>query len=341
MAKTEEKILNKNVAAMKRNKVLGAVIMIVLGIVLLVWPGQALALACRIAGAALCIGGIAAVVMFFVTKDKGFVVTTAMIAGVVVACLGFWIFLRPEVLAQLFPTIIGLFVIITGLINISEAITIHRERGTGVTSTFVIALITILLGLLIFFRPSFINNILVRLIGIVLIFDGVSNAWIMSKITGKIREVEQDLKAPDGRAVDENGERVQAKAYAPDERPGAQEARADVEDAEVRPVKKGFFHRDKKKGDVVSETHFADEDADFTETHNYTTTTIKRPAHGAGSGENGTTAQTAAAAADAAADDGTGTGTTAQSTSAADAGSAADAVPTSQEGTAGGFDSAN
>lgn len=285
MKTKEEKSVQKAITAKKREKVVTSLLMIIVGVLLIIWPNAALNVLCSIVGLALCIGGVVAVITYFVTRDKSFVLTMTMAVGVIVAFLGLWIFLNPSVLAALIPAIIGAFIIISGIINLSEAITIHRERGTGIVTTLIIAAITIVLGLIVFFRPQWTNAFLVRLIGIALVFDGVSDLWVISRITGTVKEVAADLKAPDGKAVDENGERVSAKAYAPDDsaEAKAEEGGSRTEDGKVRPLK-GFFRKDKtvdaeQERAADEATAYNREAENFTETHSYTTTTVKRPAH--------------------------------------------------------------
>ncbi len=175
----------KRLHTMKWNKVITSLIFIILGVVLLIWPNTALDVVCRIVGAGLLVGGVAAVVMFLVSRDRNFVSV---------------------------PTIMGIIIIISGVVNLGETITIHREHGDGTLASFILAVLTIALGLLIFFNPFHTAALLVRVLAIVMIFNGISDLWIISRITGTIKDVEQDLKA-----VDTEGEFVDSGDKAEDE----------------------------------------------------------------------------------------------------------------------------
>ena len=187
----------KRLHTMKWNKVITSLIFIILGVVLLIWPNTALDVVCRIVGAGLLVGGVAAVVMFLVSRDRNFVSVAALTAGVIIAVIGLWLFMNPKFLVALVPTIMGIIIMISGVVNLGETITIHREHGDGTLASFILAVLTIALGLLIFFNPFHTAALLVRVLAIVMIFNGISDLWIISKITGTIKDVEQDLKAVD------------------------------------------------------------------------------------------------------------------------------------------------
>ena len=202
----------KRLHTMKWNKVITSLIFIILGVVLLIWPNTALDVVCRIVGAGLLVGGVAAVVMFLVSRDRNFVSVAALTAGVIIAVIGLWVFMNPKFLVALVPTIMGIIIIISGVVNLGETITIHREHGDGTLASFILAVLTIALGLLIFFNPFHTAALLVRVLAIVMIFNGISDLWIISRITGTIKDVEQDLKA-----VDTEGEFVDSGDKAEDE----------------------------------------------------------------------------------------------------------------------------
>ena len=128
----------KRLHTMKWNKVITSLIFIILGVVLLIWPNTALDVVCRIVGAGLLVGGVAAVVMFLVSRDRNFVSVAALTAGVIIAVIGLWLFMNPKFLVALVPTIMGIIIIISGVVNLGETITIHREHGDGTLASFIL-----------------------------------------------------------------------------------------------------------------------------------------------------------------------------------------------------------
>ncbi len=203
-------VIRKQVSAMKRSKVVTSVLTLVLGLVLVIWPNETLDLLCRIIGMGLCIGGVIAIVLFLVNKERMYMSYFSLAAGVVVAVIGLWLFLEPAVLANLLPTILGLLIIVNGIVNVSEAFTIRREKGGTELIAGILAIVTLALGALIFFHPSFFNAIIYRLIGVVLLYNGASNIWIISQIRGVAREVQREMNTVDTTAREVDAEEAES-----------------------------------------------------------------------------------------------------------------------------------
>ena len=199
-------ILKKKIHVMKRNKVVTSLAFIAMGVILLLWPGETLSVAAQVIGACLTLAGAAAVVMYFVGDEKSFFSISAMVIGVIVGVLGLFILINPVFLVALIPTIMGFIILISGIINISEAMTIHRQQGDGAVMSLVIGMITIILGVIILINPFHTASLMCRFLGIFLIFDGVSDLVIISRITSEVREASQVLHAVDSTAKDVTGE---------------------------------------------------------------------------------------------------------------------------------------
>ena len=222
----------KDLLTMKRNKVISSVVFIILGVVLLVWSEAALNVACQVIGAVLAVGGVVAVVMFLVTREKTFISYSGLAVGVIIAVLGLWLFFNPEFLVKLVPTILGIMVIISGILNLSETWTIHKENGDGMWIAFVMALVTIALGCLIVIHPAAIAKVLIKIMGVVMVYNGLSDLYIISRITGTVKEVkkavkeaEQEAEAVDTAAADIP---VEDAAPAPEAKPGKEAGYTEV-----------------------------------------------------------------------------------------------------------------
>lgn len=67
-----------------------------------------------------------------------------------------------------------------------------------------LALVTIGFGVLLIFNPFAAVDTLIRFIGIFLIYDGVSDIWIMSRVSKNVKEVRQEMEAltVDGKEIE-------------------------------------------------------------------------------------------------------------------------------------------
>lgn len=262
------KDIKRDLKIMKRNKVISALIYVALGVVLLAWPAETLMSVSKIISLIIALGGAVAVVMYFVNGTRGLFSYAGLASGVIIAVIGLWLFFNSGFLISLIPTIVGIMLIISGLVNLSEAFQIKKEHGEGVMMSAILAAITILLGIIIFAFQMQFASLVTRLMGIALVYDGVSDLLIISKITGVVKDVEyaaqQARKAADALDVTDSVKEV--------ETPAAEEAK-DAAVAEAAASEKGtgdtakvsrkrsFFDRFRKSStEIELPTNVATED---------------------------------------------------------------------------------
>ena len=171
---------------------------IALGIVLLIWPAGSLLIIAKCVGIILAVGGIAAGVMYYRDHESAAKSFLLVLALVMLIC-GVVIFLHPEELVKLFPTIVGILVMISGLINLGETFVLSRSKYGKWWISLIIAVITIALGVFIINKAFSLAALITRIAGGVLIFDGASHLWVISRISKASKEFESTV---DGSAVE-------------------------------------------------------------------------------------------------------------------------------------------
>lgn len=205
------------------NRVIFSAIALVLGIVLLIWPTGSLFIIAKCIGIILAAGGLAACFMYY--RDHGSALDSILlILAVVMIIGGVVIFLHPEELIKLIPTITGVLVIVSGLVKLGESFVLTRREYGKWWISLIIAFITIALGVFIVNRAFSLAALITRIVGGVLLFDGVSHLWVISRIS----------KASEGARDTVEGTAVEAGSRTTDggeaESPAAEEAGPKVTD---------------------------------------------------------------------------------------------------------------
>lgn len=111
--------MGNNLKSFRTDRIIFAAGAIVLGVVLLVWPSTSLLIMGKCIGALLAAGGLAAAFMFFRNHESAMKSILLIMAAVMLIC-GVVIFLHPDDLVRLIPTIMGILVLISGLINLGR-----------------------------------------------------------------------------------------------------------------------------------------------------------------------------------------------------------------------------
>ena len=178
------------IKSLKVNYSLSAVICVILGIVLLVWPGQSTQVVCMVLGIVLGGFGLIQIILYLATKEKTMVSHSTMMLGVVLAVIGGWIVLKPETIIKAVPMIVGILIVIHGFHNAVQAIDLKKMQYANWWVALLLSLLTVALGVVLICNPFTIVDTVVRIIGAFLVYDGLSDMWILSRVfkTKKNRE---------------------------------------------------------------------------------------------------------------------------------------------------------
>ena len=178
------------IKSLKVNYSLSAVICVILGIVLLVWPGQSTQVVCMVLGIVLGGFGLIQIILYLATKEKTMVSHSMMMLGVVLAVIGGWIVLKPETIIKAVPMIVGILIVIHGFHNAVQAIDLKKMQYDNWWVALLLSLLTVALGVVLICNPFTIVDTVVRIIGSFLVYDGLSDMWILSRVfkTKKNRE---------------------------------------------------------------------------------------------------------------------------------------------------------
>ena len=115
-----------------------------------------------------------------------------MLLGIIFAVIGAWIILKPEMIIMAVPVIVGILIIIHGLHNIIQAVDLKREGYEKWWLALLFGVLTVLFGALLIYNPFGAVEVVVRMIGIFMIYDGVSDIWIISRLS-KIRKIKEKI----------------------------------------------------------------------------------------------------------------------------------------------------
>ena len=169
---------------MKRSKlstILTALVLAVIGTVLVLFPGKALITILRVVGVGLILIGGIGVISYFVQKAPEKKSLWKMLVSAVEAIVGIVILANPALVISIYPVIMGIVIIIDGLSNVLTSISMKRHSISAWKYSLVLALISILLGTIILCNPFSTASALISIIGVVLIYDAISNIIIMLK----------------------------------------------------------------------------------------------------------------------------------------------------------------
>lgn len=188
-----EKILRK----MKANAVLSSLLCVLLGLVLVIWPGMSMQIVCAAIGVVLILTGIMKIIEYFAVKDGSLYEQTNLIMGIIFAVVGVWIAVKPDKVLAIIPIIVGIVIVLHGVRNLQQAVNLCKNQYDKWWIALLLGLLTAGLGVLLICKPFAALDTVVMLIGIFLIYDGISNIWIISRVYKSAKILKQEAEAVD------------------------------------------------------------------------------------------------------------------------------------------------
>ncbi len=195
-----EHILKK----IKTNVMASALLCIALGAVLVIWPDMSVQITCMAIGVVLIINGISRLANFIFRRDGSLFSQMNLVMGIIIAVIGVWILLQPDKVIAMIPILVGIIIIIHGINNLQQAFHLFQSRYDKWWVALLLGLVTVAFGILLIRNPFKAIDTLVMFIGLFLIYDGISDIWIISRVFRMAKQMKQEVEAieTEGREVD-------------------------------------------------------------------------------------------------------------------------------------------
>ena len=157
----------------KRNRLILNLVFIVLGAAIIMNPAGTVVTVLRIAGLVLLVMGIVGILTYLKADpiDRNF---GRMVIAVVEAVAGLVFLVTPRFIVSVFPLIMGVVVLAAGLYNLYQAYKLKQAGYDHWKTGMAMPVLTTILGIVIICNPFSTAMLLMRVIGIVLIYKGIT-----------------------------------------------------------------------------------------------------------------------------------------------------------------------
>lgn len=176
---------------LKANYTVSAGLCTLLGLVLLIWPGTTMRIVCSLLGGMLLLYGVLQIILWLINKERTMISQGMMVFGIVLAVIGIWILTQPEMIIMAVPVIVGVLIVIHGIHNVVQAFALKKDNYDRWWLAFLFGALTVALGGILVYNPFEVAETVVRFIGIFLIYDGISDIWILSRVFKVKRDKEK------------------------------------------------------------------------------------------------------------------------------------------------------
>lgn len=180
--------IKKFFTKLKWEKLVTAIVAIVLGIVFVADPNGSGDAVCKVAGVAMIVLAAAMLIRYFTSAQ---LFPENLIFSAVLLLLGIFFIAKSGVVMTVLGLFFGIFLVIDGASKVRDGIDAAKAKMQGWWIWFILALLTIVLGVLVMFGES-----VMTLLGVSLIVDGVSDIvttlWLSAGVRKVKKEIEKD-----------------------------------------------------------------------------------------------------------------------------------------------------
>lgn len=176
--------MENKVKQLQQNKLVPAVLSIILGILIIIFRRSAVDMLVKIMGGVIAAGGVCFFIVYLFRKDR-FPGSLPMVLAfsLITVLIGVLLIVFAPDIVDIFPVIMGIILILNGLGHLAEALAAEENRLLiGLLGVIIIAL-----GVLIVLRPGFLVNMIMIFIGVSFVVNGLADLFLMKKVSGPVQ----------------------------------------------------------------------------------------------------------------------------------------------------------
>ena len=188
----DKEIIKSEKKAYFRNYIFDGIILALLGIVMLIWPGQALKVLCVVAGGSLAVMGFIKLA-FFLMAPKEEKKASSLIISIVQLAAGLALILASDLFVSVFFVITGLILAYGAFMMFVRAIQLRRIKGVMFIMSLAFAVISLAFAVIIFINPAAFASMLMRIQGASLVIEGIGMIIVLRNMEFTLKVSEESV----------------------------------------------------------------------------------------------------------------------------------------------------
>ncbi len=173
----------------RRSSIIAAVVTIIIGVLLIFLPNRSVQFLSIFSGASLMVCGVIYIGGWLTRHRREQLQAWFLIPGIILVAIGLWLTTNPASVIVMIQYVFAAVLLYHGLIDLQGAFSLMRCRWNRWWLDFLLAIVTIGLGVTIFINPFATFELLALLIGLSLIFDGVSDLFLIYRLSKAIEKI--------------------------------------------------------------------------------------------------------------------------------------------------------
>lgn len=178
--------MKEKLKSIKIDVTFSAILSVAIGVMLVFWPGTIVTVLARVIAVILMVSGITLFIPKILEPVKNYL---SMVVAIMIAMIGLWMFFSPQLVASIIPIAIGVLMVVHGVQDLALAVEGKKKNANNWWSIPLMGVLSIVLGVLCICNAFGLVKIGLILIGVMLIFDGISDMFIVHKVNRASKNV--------------------------------------------------------------------------------------------------------------------------------------------------------
>lgn len=180
-------IFNKEKSAAS-TAIIASLSYLVLGFFMMLFSSSISTALCYALGIVLTVYGLFNIILFFINKEMN--LYAELTVGIIATAFGVFTLFTPDIIVDIIYIALGIIIVIDSLMDIKHS---FQLKAFGMKKWWIctaVSLLVIILGCSTIFFPDFFKGFLIFLLGIILVYEGVSGLviiWLFGHYSKKIK----------------------------------------------------------------------------------------------------------------------------------------------------------
>ncbi|MBD8941714.1 MAG: hypothetical protein EGR71_04135 [Clostridiales bacterium] len=183
------------IKAFKTENILTALLYVALGLLLMIFPESIAKTLCYTIATLLIVVGLIRIIGYFLKKEQDGYSRTGIVSGLIFVILGIFITVSSRAIISVIPFIMGICILISGFSKLQYVFQLNKYMNEKNKGMFLVAIVTIIVGVVLVFNPFRAAKWMIRLVGICIAFTGASDLITGIYFYRKMRDYIKDMQA--------------------------------------------------------------------------------------------------------------------------------------------------
>ena len=163
----------------KWSLILASLLYFFLGAALLIWPHTSNLILCCIVAVVLTAYGLFNIIAYF-GKERGSLV--GLVVGVICAGFGLYALVQPTRVSDIIFIILGVVILVDSAMSLRRDFDLRAAGFVRWWAPFALDVLILILGCVVVFNPSLFAEVLIQIVGVILIYESVSDLWSIHRL---------------------------------------------------------------------------------------------------------------------------------------------------------------